>query len=817
MRRNRKLIVFFSLIFCASLLPISPSGLTNLFSQVEADDSESISGTEIWDQDKTINKNYTVLAGATLIIKKGITISFAEGGSIGVLGKLFISGTLNDPIKIKKTEDSWGGYSIGVSEGGEIYARNAIVSDGGSKVCMLGKNTLFDTAQACYFYGAIQSQYGKLDIQNVSFKNNAIGIAVFGKSNSNMSDIRVNRSEFLDNSLYDVYTNGFTFDLDFKYNWWGDSGGPIKTCENNHCWYEKLWDNVDFSSWRTEKDFHDPVIIVPGIIGSAKKDGNWIIDPVGHIYDNLYAEFANNGYVAEKDLFTFGYDWENSNVDTANLLKQKIQDIKEKTHWTKVDIVAHSMGGLVARYYVESDNYNGDVDQLITLGTPNNGAPEAYLKWEGNIWTMGMVDLYAHNVMQQEIRESDGKYVDGFEYIHNRPVASLQELLPVYNYLQDAENNYENKIYSTGYPKNEFLENLNKDENVEKLNNIEFDKIIGNTKNDKATIAGFKVAVPGVGKLWMDGFPVGFNRDNVGDMGMFYSTGDETVPVYSSKSENISADYTKEINSVHAYLPTASQKDVLELLTNERPSSEVNELLPHHWLFGWVFSPIDIQIIAPDGVHWIGKNIKNLPEGDQIEGAFYTGSDTENEFVSIPNPEPGEYTVVRQGTGSGEYTVEMTNIQEAQDGSGQASESTTAITGSTSEGKEEESNVKVSSLIMNDENTSGASDDSSNDDSGHSNKSKKKKSTSSSDTSSASGTAEDSLISERWNIDQKLFPNKNGSSFNENEEDVNREALNEKNPVNQKEATYFWHIIIAFLAVIAILLGGGIYFRRKSF
>jgi len=68
-------------------------------------------------------------------------------------------------------------------------------------------------------------------------------------------------------------------------------------------------------------------------------------------------------------------------------LTNEIQAIKSDAGVSKVDIVAHSMGGLVARAYIESEDlefleghelyeelrYNDDVRKLIMLGTPNHG------------------------------------------------------------------------------------------------------------------------------------------------------------------------------------------------------------------------------------------------------------------------------------------------------------------------------------------------------------------------------------------------------------------------------------------------------------
>ncbi len=69
------------------------------------------------------------------------------------------------------------------------------------------------------------------------------------------------------------------------------------------------------------------------------------------------------------------------------MLKQKINEIKQRTNSSKVDIVAHSMGGVVSRYYAQSDEYNNDIDQLIFLGTPHQGSPESYLAYEGAYFT----------------------------------------------------------------------------------------------------------------------------------------------------------------------------------------------------------------------------------------------------------------------------------------------------------------------------------------------------------------------------------------------------------------------------------------------
>ncbi|RJS73446.1 PKD domain-containing protein, partial [Methanophagales archaeon] len=65
----------------------------------------------------------------------------------------------------------------------------------------------------------------------------------------------------------------------------------------------------------------------------------------------------------------------------AEKLGKEIEEIKQKKEVNKVDIVAHSMGGLVSRYYIQSPLYKNDVRKLIMLGTPNKGTELLYSRY----------------------------------------------------------------------------------------------------------------------------------------------------------------------------------------------------------------------------------------------------------------------------------------------------------------------------------------------------------------------------------------------------------------------------------------------------
>ncbi len=57
----------------------------------------------------------------------------------------------------------------------------------------------------------------------------------------------------------------------------------------------------------------------------------------------------------------------------AYRLADLIEEVCHETGYERVHIVGHSMGGLVARYYVQRLDGHERVHTVVTLGTPNNG------------------------------------------------------------------------------------------------------------------------------------------------------------------------------------------------------------------------------------------------------------------------------------------------------------------------------------------------------------------------------------------------------------------------------------------------------------
>ncbi|MEV6736022.1 alpha/beta fold hydrolase [Streptomyces sp. NPDC051104] len=63
----------------------------------------------------------------------------------------------------------------------------------------------------------------------------------------------------------------------------------------------------------------------------------------------------------------------------AELLGRHVDEICERTGQRQVDIVGHSLGGLIARYYVQRLGGDLRVRRLVTLGTPHSGTRVAPL------------------------------------------------------------------------------------------------------------------------------------------------------------------------------------------------------------------------------------------------------------------------------------------------------------------------------------------------------------------------------------------------------------------------------------------------------
>jgi hypothetical protein len=95
-----------------------------------------------------------------------------------------------------------------------------------------------------------------------------------------------------------------------------------------------------------------------------------------NVYSGLLNTLKQIGY-QNKDIVQFDYDWRLSNFENARLLKNTIEGMSIRPT-DQVDIVAHSMGGLVARIYIQNMNGANRVHNLVLMGTPSFGSARVF-------------------------------------------------------------------------------------------------------------------------------------------------------------------------------------------------------------------------------------------------------------------------------------------------------------------------------------------------------------------------------------------------------------------------------------------------------
>ncbi len=297
----------------------------------------------------------------------------------------------------------------------------------------------------------------------------------------------------------------------------------------------------------SESDY--PTIFVPWIAASwyseywynDNKIKRWIPDPITHVYDTLFYTFKQNGYrIADvfykneftvdiegnpkQSLYLFWYDWKKDNKVTATILAELIWKILKKYEevngcdiW-KVNIIAHSMGGLVSRAMMEDkclkflknknwifelENYRVDkewkiskfqdldigcsainlnqqilVHKFITIWTPHRGSPKTLPTWEK--WDISFADgfWFELGIWTQLSGAGDRsiyKKIHWYDPTIPNWIIGLWQLLPdiskdsPYNeklsYLKKGTSNIPRKAH----PRNSFLEDLNTTENIKKI------------------------------------------------------------------------------------------------------------------------------------------------------------------------------------------------------------------------------------------------------------------------------------------------------------------------------------------------------------
>ena len=596
----------------------------------------------------------------------------------------------------------YGGYSAngeyipGVSAG--LYNRGASLSIRNSSIVSNSSSGLFQDA-------------GTSNIHRVEFANTHIGIQFRG------GNISVSNSSFYGHLDHGIRTE--MVDLVFtnppvkaSYNWWGDISGPSLTATSTPSGSgEKLGANVSFEPWLesdpTSVPERTPVIIVPGMMGSRLVDESdrevWpnisriILSPGDNFLDilslnantksdhkiesisiienvfsrdffsGLFSELSKINFVKGLNILTAPYDWRLDIPDMSwgssypsRSLNEVIEQIKIQANVSEVDIVAHSMGGLLVKEYIRK-NGGGSIRKFIDIGTPHFGSPNAF-----KVLTLG--DDLGFRWFNFTFLDS-GKIKS---ISQNMP--SVYQLLPSRKYFDGALSEYKyyifdgvNKASRLDFDQTKnYLKNSGRNQLlVERAD--DFHQGIDDLNPEDYGIETHNIVscgVPTIGQI--------FVLEKKDDDHYIYNIrmidGDGTVPLRSAMGLPVSNTYYfKDVE--HAVMPSAEGISglIVDILSSDEGVgvfgnyanlvSGINDCgIPDGQLVSF-HSPVDLHIYSPDGKH-AGPDINGHIENN-IDGVIYEILE-DNKFAFLPAGQ--DYRVEGVVTGDGVFDFRAQKI-----------------------------------------------------------------------------------------------------------------------------------------------------------
>lgn len=388
---------------------------------------------------------------------------------------------------------------------------------------------------------------------------------------------------------------------------------------------------------------NQPLILLPGlgaswnheamVLGIEKPQCEWYMTPGIKVYEGIIQTLQNANYELNKNLFVFNYDWTKPINLIVRDLKDYIEKVVDPPQDTKIDLIGHSLGGLVARTYVQN-NPDNSVDRLISLGSPHYGVPLVYYVWEGgNLnralnqpWERIGASLLLH------LRKS------GFSTTKaavNSTLPIFKDLLPTFPYLR--MNGVEKSINEM-MEKNDWLINLNNPipSHLYSLLNT-FAGVIPDS-----TLRWIQIEnrnwLDEILNLWPDGKPNNQEEN---------ANGDRTVLEESAQLHGANVIILENLNHRDLVETVSGQQEIFNLLelspTKIIPAPKVT------------YEPsLVFQLASPGALLVFDSNGSPIGFGD-------------DKMIVIPGAPAGEYQIKINGTGNGKYNLHIGQIVEDND------------------------------------------------------------------------------------------------------------------------------------------------------
>lgn len=212
---------------------------------------------------------------------------------------------------------------------------------------------------------------------------------------------------------------------------WGTRGRTLAAALAGNAWHALALPDLDSGKF----DLGDGIKPTGLLTNIGIVPGLWKLGGYTRIWQSLR---ETPGLVVGENLFEFPYDWRRDNRLAAVLLQERADAwldawrSKSGVAQAKVIIVAHSMGGLIARRYIECMQGWRHTRMLVAVGTPFRGSGRA-------------LDFLVNGASLPAALAGQAGKLEPF-----RDFESLYQLLPTYRFVKTRLGSLQ-KIDEAGY------------------------------------------------------------------------------------------------------------------------------------------------------------------------------------------------------------------------------------------------------------------------------------------------------------------------------------------------------------------------------
>lgn len=436
------------------------------------------------------------------------------------------------------------------------------------------------------------------------------------------------------------YNDWHTFKIvyDDNYRIYVDGKEVYKTINTSlvpkYIWFgnpENIYHSVVYSDFEIDyiritplEEEKKALVLIPGLGASWSTEGffyndnssNWSMMPLVDTYNNFSQSALQLGWETD-NYYVWNYDWrkplDEIAIDFDNYLEENVDE-------EKIDIVGHSLGGLVARTWKQNYDNKNISDKVITVGSPHKGVVQAYEALAGG--KLPDYPFFQGVAMRLLMNILGAGYLTDADFLRNE-IPVLKDISPTFDFIKKDGEVYD---VAENYFYNDYLSELNDDLDDVGL----FSYLSGATgiNTPRWLVLENRNLIDTILNLWPDGFEINTEDD----------IGDGTVSLMSSF---LGSDCLHQLELDHG-----------EIISDEAGLEEIFSLL-------------------------LDKDVElNLTNSKQDKAFFYLASpatlmvnnvepdNPQEQFVVLPYENEKDYDVKIIGTGNGDFHLSYGYILE---------------------------------------------------------------------------------------------------------------------------------------------------------